>query len=130
MLHNEARRMLTEAYEKTGDAKEVAECYGVDVSTVYHLECQKKATSSVNLRTSQRGRKPLLSQKDRSDIDKTIQEPPDITIDEIIEKLYLHAANEIVRKAVIKTGYVYKKKLLHDSERERSRCEGEKKKLD
>ena len=34
MLHNEAREMMIKAYEKTGNAKEVAECYGVDVSTV------------------------------------------------------------------------------------------------
>lgn len=44
-------------------------------------------------------------------------------IDEIIEKLGLHVTNECVRKTVIKTGYVYKKKSLHASERERSRCE-------
>lgn len=130
MLHNEARELLVEAYEKTGNAKKVAECYGVDTSTVYRLHRQKKATGSVKLRTNQRGRKRLLTSKDLSNIDKAIQEQPDITIDEIIEKLNLHAANETVRKAVIKMGYVYKKKSLYASERERSRCEGEKKKMD
>jgi hypothetical protein len=29
MLHNEARELLVEAYEKTGKAKEVAECFSV-----------------------------------------------------------------------------------------------------
>ena len=48
MLSNEAREMMIKAYEKTGNAKEVAECYGVDVSTVYRLERQKKRTGSVN----------------------------------------------------------------------------------
>jgi len=43
----------------------------------------------------------------------------DITIDEIIEKLNLYVTNETVRKAVIKMGYVYKKKSLYASERER-----------
>ena len=122
MLHNEARELLVEAYEKTGNAKEVAECFKVDKSTVYRLSRQKKATGSVKLRTNKRGRKPLLSPLDLSNIDKAIQEQPDITIDEIIEKLDLHVANETVRKAVIKMGYVYKKKSLHASERERSRC--------
>ena len=122
MLHNEARELLVEAYEKTGNAREVAECFGVDTSTVYRLNRQNKATGSVKLRTNTRGRKPLLSAEDLSNIDKVIQEQPDITIDEIIEKLDLHAANETVRKAVIKMGYVYKKKSLHASERERSRC--------
>lgn len=43
MLHNEARKLLVEAYEKTGNAKEVAECFGVDKSTVYRLYRQKKS---------------------------------------------------------------------------------------
>ena len=34
MLHNEARELLVEAYEKTGKAKEEAESYSVDTSTV------------------------------------------------------------------------------------------------
>ena len=29
MLSNEAREMMVKAYERTGNAKEVAECYGV-----------------------------------------------------------------------------------------------------
>lgn len=130
MLHNEARELLVEAYEKTGNAKEVAKCFSVDTSTVYRLNRQKKATGSVKLRTNQRGRKPSLTPTDLSNIDQAIREQPDITIDEIIKKLNLHVANETVRKAVIKMGYVYKKKSLHASERERSRCEGEKKKVD
>ena len=86
----------------------MAECFSVDTSTVYRLNRQKKATGSVKLRTNQRGRKPSLSPTDLSNIDKAIQEQPDITIDEIIEKLNLHVANETVRKAVIKMGYIYK----------------------
>ena len=84
MLHNEARELLVEAYEKTGNAREVAECFGVDTSTVYRLNRQKKATGSVKLRTNTRGRKPLLSAEDLSNIDKVIQEQSDITIAEII----------------------------------------------
>ena len=34
MLHNEARNLLVEAYEKTRDAKAVALAYGVSVPTV------------------------------------------------------------------------------------------------
>ena len=122
MLHNESRELLVEAYEKTHNAKEVAECYSVDESTVYRLERQKKATGSVELHTNLRGRKPSLSEETLSEISKAIQERPDITIDEIIEKLDLHVTNETVRKAVIKMGFVRKKKFLHATERERSRC--------
>ena len=51
MLHNETKELLVKAYEKTGNAKEVAECFGVDTSTVYRLHRQKKATGSVKLKT-------------------------------------------------------------------------------
>ena len=52
MLHNEARNLLVEAYEKTHDAKAVALAYGVSVPTVYRLAEQKAKTGSVDLRVS------------------------------------------------------------------------------
>ena len=62
-------------------------------------------------RTNKRGRKPSLLLEDLLNIDKAIQQQPDITIKEIIEKLDLHVTNETVRKAVIKMEYVYKRVL-------------------
>lgn len=41
MLHNEARNLLVEGYEKTHDAKGIALAYGVSVPTVYRLAEQK-----------------------------------------------------------------------------------------
>ena len=65
----------------------------------------------VETRTSQRGRKPVLSQNDIQNINQLIQQQPDITIHEITEKLDLHVSDETVRKAVLKLGYVYKKEI-------------------
>ena len=89
-----------------------------------------RETGSVETRTSQRGRKPVLSQNDFQNIDQLIQQQPDITIREIMEKLQLHVSDETVRKAILKLGYVYKKKPLHASEQERPRCQGEAEKLE
>lgn len=83
-----------------------------------------RETGSVKTRTSQRGRKHALTPEDIYNIDQVVQQKPDITIDEIIDKLDLHVCNETVRKAVIKLGYFYKKKSLHASEQERPRCHG------
>ena len=83
-----------------------------------------RETGSVKTRTSQRGRKHALTPEDLQNIDRVVQQEPDITIDEIIDKLGLHVCNETVRKAVIKLGYSYKKKSLHTSEQERPRCQG------
>ena len=129
MLHNEARKLLLKALETTHNAKEVAECFSVHISTVYRLKKQMDETGSVEIKTNLRGRKPALSTADISRIDTLIQNQSDITLQEIIDTLQLKVSDETVRKAVLKLGYVYKKKSLHASEQERPRCEGETQKL-
>ena len=126
MLHNEARKLLIEAWNKTHNAKEIAECYSVNISTVYRLEKRMRETGSVETRVSQRGRKQALKQTDIENIDNLIKSQPDITIHEINEKLQLSVSDETVRKAVLKLGYIYKKKALHASEQERPRCQSQK----
>lgn len=126
MLHNETRKLLVDAWNKTHNAKEVAECFSVNTSTVYRLVKRMQETDSVETRVSLRGRKPALSQADLQNIDRAIQAQPDATIHEIREGLQLQVSDETVRKAVLKLGYVYKKKPLHASEQERPRCQGQK----
>ncbi len=122
MLHNETRALLIQAWNKTHNAKEIAECFSVHTSTVYRIEKRMRETGSVETRTSLRGRKRVLTEEDIRNIDQLIQQQPDITIHEILEKLQLHVSDETVRKAAIELGYVYKKKSLHASEQERPRC--------
>ena len=122
MLHNEARNLLVEAYEKTHDAKGIAMAYGVSVPTVYRLAEQKAKTGSVDLRVSKRGRKRVLGQDALEKIAKTIDAQPDITLAEIVEKLELPVGIETVRRAIQAMGYRRKKKMIHASEQERPRC--------
>ena len=72
MLHNEARKLLVEAYEETHAAQTVAKCFQVSTSTVYRLSVQMKKTGSVKLQTSQRGRKPALTEEDLQEINQLI----------------------------------------------------------
>lgn len=124
MLHNEARNLLVETYEKTHDAKGIAMAYGVSVPTVYRLAEQKNRTGSVDLRVSKRGRKCILVQEDLEKIAKAIEEQPDITLAEIVEKLNLPVGIETVRRRIRAMRYRRKKKMIHASERERPRCAG------
>ena len=125
MLHNEERNLLVEAYEKTHDAKGIAMAYGVSVPTVYRLAEQKAKTGSVDLRVSERGRKRVLEQEALKKIAKTIDAQPDITLAEIVEKLELPVGIETVRRAIQAMGYRRKMKMIHASEQERPRCEGQ-----
>ena len=125
MPHNDARNLLVKAYEKTHDAKGVAMAYGVSVPTVYRLAEQKAKTGSVDLRVNERGRKRVLGQEAKDKIAQTIDEQPDITLAEIVEKLELSVSIETVRREIKAMGYRRKKKMIHASEQERPRCEGE-----
>ena len=99
-------------------------------STVYNYAHKHKNNISLEIKTNLRGRKSKLTQKNLDDIKSLIDEQPDITIHDITEKLNLPASEETVRSEVLKMDYVYKKKSLYASERERSRCGHKKKELD
>ncbi len=129
MLHNEARRLLVEAYERSHDAKGVAAAYGVSVPTVYRLAEQKAKTGSVDLRVSQRGRKRILGSKELTEISQAIERQPDITLAELIEQLELKVGIETVRRAVQEMGYQRKKKMIHASEQERPRRTGQEERM-
>ncbi len=122
MLHNETRELLVAAYEKCKDAKRVAEDFCVSESWVYHLVMQKRRTGSVAVRTSQRGRKPVLTAQDKENIQRCIDDKPDITVNEIREKLGICASESTVGRAIRDMGYTFKKKSLYASERDRVRC--------
>ena len=124
MLHNEARELLVKAYAKHPIAKDIAEAFSISTSEVYRIVRQKARTGSVELRVCQRGRKKLLSEDDVRNIKAQIEEHNDITIEEIREALNLKASYTTVERAVNGLGYTVKKKSLHASERDRSRCAG------
>lgn len=108
MLHNESRKLLIKAYNKTHNAKEVAECFSVNINTVYRLIERMNREGSVDVRTNLRGRKSSLSEMDLRRIKELVQQKPDITLKEIVNTLELKTCIETVRKALVKMGYLYK----------------------
>ena len=111
--------MLADAYEKGYKTKDLSEIFKISVNSVNRIIRQKKRTGSCELKTHNCGRKPILTESGLKHIPELIDKHPDITINEIIEKLCLKVTNETVRKAVVKMGYVYKKKPLYASGRYR-----------
>lgn len=120
MLHNEARKLVLEAWDKTHNAKEIAKYFSVNESTIYRLVEERTRTGSYETRTYLRGRKPILTEKQHQDILELVQKQPDITMNEIIEILHLPVGNEAVRRFLIKQGYTYKKKSFRHLLRSRS----------
>ena len=130
MLHNEARKLLIQALERSHNVREVARNYSVNRSTVYRLKKRLDETGSIETRTYLRGRKPALTPEEVENINQLVKTRPDITMQEIIETLHLTVSNETVRKTVRQLGYRRKKKSLHASEQERPRCGSEEKRLE
>lgn len=60
MLHNEARKLVLEAWDKTHNAREIAKYFSVNESTVYRLVEERVCTGSYETRTQMRGRKTRL----------------------------------------------------------------------
>ena len=82
-----------------------------------------KQTGSVDLRVNQRGRKAKLTWQDLDVVNDLVNKQPDLSIREIRERLHLNACEDACEETVRK--YRVKKKRIHASEQERSRCKGE-----
>lgn len=124
MLHNEARELLVQGYEATHDVEGIAKAYSVSKWTVYRLVEQKRKTGSVALRTSQRGRKPVLTAEDNENIQRCMDESPDITIEEIWEKMNLTASYSTAERVIAAMSYTLKKNHSTQVRRDRIRCSG------
>ena len=130
MLHNEARKLILEGYDKGVSVKELAKCFSVNTCSIYRLLKRRNETGSYETQTNLRGKKPKLSDADHQHILSLLEKQPDITCLEIIETLDLPVSIDTVWRFLQKAGYRRKKKSLHASEQERPRCGAEEKKLE
>ena len=122
MLHNEARKLILEAYDKGVSVKELAKCFSVNSCSIYRLLKRRNETGSYETQTYLRGKKPKLSDTDQQNILALMEKQPDITCLEVIETLDLPVSIDTVWRFLQKQGYRRKKKSLHASEQERPRC--------
>ena len=116
MLHNEARKLILEAYDKGVSVKELAKCFSVNTCSIYRLLKRRNETGSYETQTNLRGKKPKLSDTDHQRILSLLEKQPDITCREIIETLNLPVGIDTVWRFLQKAGYRRKKKSLHASE--------------
>lgn len=123
MLSTEIRERIVAGYKRVKSAKIIAKSYGITEREVYRLVKLKKDTGSVETQVHKSGRKSKINDTELENIKKVIDEQPDITLNEIIEKLGLNCSestmSRIVRK---KLGYSRKRKVIYASEQKRPRC--------
>ena len=61
MRHNEARKLILEAYDRRVSVKEPAECFSVNSCSIYRLLKRRNETENYETQTYLRGKKPKLS---------------------------------------------------------------------
>ena len=77
MLHNEARKLILEAYDKGVSVKELAKCFSVNTCSIYRLLKRRNETGSYEIQTNLRGKKPKLSDADHQHILSLLEKQPD-----------------------------------------------------
>lgn len=118
MLSNQERKSLVETYKTFGNAPKVAKAFGVTRWTVYRLNEQFEKTGSVELKTSTRGRKRKLSKENLKDIAAVLVENPDVTLQEIKDKLSIDCSISVLCRAIRnELGFTRKKKFVCSRER-------------
>ena len=55
VLHNEARKLILEAYDKGVSVKELAKCFSVNTCSIYRLLKRRNETGSYELRRNNCG---------------------------------------------------------------------------
>ena len=112
MLHNEARKLILEGYDKGISVKELAKCFSVNTCSIYRLLKRRNETGSYETQTNLRGKKPKLSDADHQHILSLLEKQPDITCLEIIETLDLPVSIDTVWRFLQEAGYRRKKSLF------------------
>ena len=104
MLHNEARKLISEGYDKGIRVKELAKCFSVNTCSIYRLLKRRNETGSYETQTNLCGKKPKLSDADHQHILSLLEKQPDITCLEIIETLNLSVSIDTVWRFLQKAG--------------------------
>ncbi len=125
MIPYDTRVRIVNAYTRRGNAREVADMFGVSTREVYRLAARERAEGDLHAHTESRGRKPKLTQAQLDEVKAAIQEKPDITIADLIHDLNLPISESRLSRIVRRLGFRYKKKVIHASEQERPRRKGE-----
>lgn len=108
MIPVEVRKIIVANYEEGISVKEICHIMRVSKSAVYSILKKYRETGSVEAHYP--GRQPRITEEQIEAIEKTVLEQPDITLQEIIEKLNLPIAKSQLSNILIKKKFRFKKR--------------------
>jgi len=122
-LSNDLRKRIIEAKLRGDSEAKISAEKEVNKSTITKLWALYKETGSYKARANPNGRKPALSAEHIKQIIQKINEQPDVTLYELIDKLALPVSvSALCRTVNNKLGFCYKK----NSARRRTKSGGRK----
>lgn len=119
-LSMDMRKRAIGAFKRGETVREIVERLEISPNAVYSLIRLYKETGDIKPRENKNGRKSKLNDKDLRDIKSTILDQPDITLDELKEKLDLPICiSALCRIINNKLRLSLKKKSIHAQEQNR-----------
>lgn len=110
-IPTEMRRRILKAYDEgEGTRAEVARRFQVSEDFVKKLLKQRNRTGEIAPRHRYSGRKPKITTAHREQMRKMIEKQPDLTLEEIRERVDLECTVQAVHYALQGMGLTYKKR--------------------
>ena len=105
------RQRLLKAYDR-GDAtrEQIARRFEVSLGMVKKLIQQRRPTGCIESRHRNSGRKPKILDSHRREMKALLRDKPDLTLEELRDKLGLDCTVQAVHYALLGMGLTYKKR--------------------
>jgi transposase len=105
------REIIVKHKQNKEKNENIAKWLFVSVSSITRIWKLFKETGDLEPKTGNAGRKPILSEEELQEIEKAIENQPDITLLEMIDKFNLDITESGLSKVLKKRGFSFKKRL-------------------
>ena len=110
-ISKEKRELIIAAKERKEKGEDIAAWLGVSLSSVNRVWKQYKSTKSISPKV-RTGRPPRLGKAKIEEIKAAVKAEPDITLEELIDRLALPIKKSRLSVILIGMGFTYKKNVV------------------
>jgi transposase len=116
----ELRSRIVDAVDRgVGSLPTIAALFSVSITCVANYLELREQTGSLEPRPNPGGRTPAITEERYPEVQQLLQQQPDLTLDQIRERLQLSCSLAAISRTLSKLGLTRKKKALHAAEQQR-----------
>jgi transposase len=113
------RRIVAAVDRKVGSLPHIAALFQVSINCVANYLQLRAETGSLQPRPNPGGRRPAIPESRRDEIRQLLAQQPDLTLDQLRNRLHLNCSLAAVSRTLTKLGLTRKKKTLIAAEQQR-----------